>query len=589
MTKFFCFFSVTKRRFFRCLNLLISRTLIQDHQLINIQHCLEQALAAQRSGNSPAALETIDRAIRLAPRTAPLHDLRAQILSTLGRHPEAVEAAQRAVRLDPKSPTARRNLGDALLAAKRFDQAAQTYRLARALDPTDVRVHRNLGLAYAGQLQWPEAAAALRAALRLAPEDPGLHLSLGAALDAAGDRPASAASYAETLRRQPGNETAINRLARSLIDQNRLDEAEAMLRAALPHRADVATAWNDIGNSLICQGRLEEAAACIDQALAREPDLAVAHYNQAVIAFGTGRYANAWREWEWRWRRPGKSHPALPGKPWNSEPLNNQRLLIHEEEGLGDYIQFCRFVPLAAEHCEVSLRVPPALKRLVRSLKGAHTPFAPGTEPPCDLHISLLSLPAALNIDLATLPTAPYLHPEPDLVASWRARLAPLPGLRVGLAWAGNPAYVADHHRSLSPDLLSPFAGTPGVSFVSLQVGGAPWTMPSPEQRAALNLYDPTAELADLSETAALIAALDLVITVDSALAHLAGAIGHPVWLLNRFNTDWRWLRGHVDSPWYPSMRIFAQKRPGDWSPVIAEASAALREIKSSEGKKHLF
>jgi len=491
-----------------------------------------------------------------------------------------LKAAQRAVRLEPKNATLRRNLGNALLAAKQLEQAAQCYRLARTLDPTDIWAHHNLGLAYAGQQNWPEAIAAFRAALKLAPDQPDLHLSLGTALAATGDLPAAAANYAETVRRQPGNEIAINRLARTLIDLNRLEEAETMLRAVLPHRTDVATAWNDIGNALICQGRLEEAATCIDRALEREPDLAVAHYNRAVIAFGTGRYAEAWREWEWRWRRPGKSHPPLPGKAWTAEPLAGQTVLVHEEEGLGDYIQFCRFVPLAAERCQLHLRVPAALERLIATLSGAQNIFVPETipDPPCDLQISLLSLPAALGINLANLPTTPYLHAEPGLVTAWRARLAPLPGLRVGLAWAGNPAYVADRHRSLSPDLLAPLAGTPGVSFVSLQIGGADWTKPSLAQLAALDLYDPTAELTDLADTAALIAALDLIISVDSALAHLAGAIGRPVWLLNRFNTDWRWLRGRADSPWYPSLRVFTQPRPGDWEPVMEEVRSRMGE-----------
>ncbi len=542
------------------------------------QILFHQALAAQQAGKPEAALYVLEQAINLTPRAAAFHDLRGQLLSKLGHHTEAINSAERAVRLDPKSTALRHNLGNALLAAKNFDAAAQCFRRARVLDPRDPWVHYNLGLAYAGLHQWQEAANALRAALALAPNDPSLHLSLGAALEAAGSLPEAAEHFVAVLRPQPGNETAIHRLLHALIDLNRTTDAETMLRSQQPARHDQPAAWNDLANVLICQGRLEDAASCIDRALELDPHHAFAHYNRAMIAFGAGRYGEAWPEWEWRWQRPGKKRPATGGKLWQGEPLTGKRLLVHEEEGLGDFLQFCRFVPLMAERCEVFLRVPAALERVVGTLQGRQTSYAPETtpEPACDFHLSIMSLPRMLGIELETLPTAPYLYAEPDRVAAWRERIAPLPGLRVGLAWAGNPDYSADRHRSLPADIVARLAGIPGVSFVSLQIGGADWTKLSPTQGEALNLYDPTPDLTDLAETAALIMALDLVITIDSALAHLAGALGQKVWLLNRFNTDWRWLRGREDSPWYPTMRIFTQKQPGDWAAVIDEVREAL-------------
>jgi tetratricopeptide (TPR) repeat protein len=569
-------------------------------------------LLAHQAGQSAVGLPLIEHAIRLRPRAAAYHDSRGQALKTLGRLDEAIDAFRRAVRLDAQSFGAHYNLGNAYLAAERGEEAAKCYRRALLLNPNSVGAWNNLGDVCRRLQKLKEAAEAFRAALRLEPGAPELHFNVGRvlfedrqfaaaeasfaevvrlqpehgaahnmrgqALDRLGRFEAAIASHREAVRLMPGNILILNDLGVSLEMSYRFAEAESVFRTALRLAPNLADAHCNLGNHFLNAGRLEEAASCLAEALRLNPNHASAHSNLAVLYLVSGRYREGWEEAEWRWEAE-RFKRRFETPPWAGEPSVGRVLLVHEEQGVGDYIQFCRFVPLAAERARLRLRVPRSLQRLLRTLGGPWEAIVPrdgGAAPDFDLHCPILSLPRALGITLDNLPPAPYLRAEPAPVAAWRERLASLPGRHVGLAWAGNPDYPNDRGRSLAGGALAALAGTPGVAFVSLQIGGAPWTALSTEQRAALNLQDWTAELTDFADTAALIAALDLVVSVDTSIAHLAGALGHPVWLLNRFDTDWRWLREREDSPWYPSLRIFRQEQPGDWDGVLARVRAAL-------------
>lgn len=343
--------------------------------------------------------------------------------------------------------------------------------------------------------------------------------------------------------------------------------------------------YNNLGGALSDLGRPAEALACYDRALAIRPDDVSAHFGRSRPLLLRGEYAEGWREFEWR-RRGGTAEAiklrGFAQPQWQGEDVAGKTLLLHAEQGFGDTLQFCRYASLVGATARVILEVQPPLVRLCSSLAGVAQVVARGEPPPAfDLHCPLMSLPLAVGTTLDTIPSeVPYLAADPELVAGWRERLAGLDGLQVGLVWAGSlrpePELSAiDRRRSITLAMMAPLGEASGVSFISLQKRepGAQ----SANAELGLALHDFTANLQDFADTAALIEALDLVISVDTSVAHLAGALGKPIWLLNRFDTCWRWLLDRDDSPWYPQLRQFRQPRPGDWNSALHAARDALQ------------
>jgi tetratricopeptide (TPR) repeat protein len=486
-------------------------------------------------------------------------------LHQAGAPAAAATLYRRALAADPANADAHHLLGLALHAQGRMEAGLAALARARALRPAEPLYAGNLGRLH---LAAGDAAAA-EPLLRTAAADPAFAHDHGLALLRLG-RPAEAEA---ALRRahalNPHDRATAARLGNLLAERGQFDEAIALLAPF----AD-PDGRNNLGVALTAAGRLHEAIATLDRALKDSPGHADAAYNRATALLLAGRLPEAWPGFERRWHRRGFSPPfPHPSPRWRGEPTG-ERLLLHAEQGFGDTIQMARFLPALAARHRLVLALPRPLHRL-------HRPLVPGIEihdlaaplPEADLHCPLMSLPAALALDLPDLPgPGPYLSAEPSATAAWAARLAPLAGLRVGLAWAGNPAYPADAARSLPPAPLATLAGLPGVSLVSLQKGAAP---PIP-------MADWTADLGDFADTAALIANLDLVVSVDTAAAHLAGALGKPVWLLNRFAPCWRWMLGRDDSPWYPTLRQFRQPAPGDWTAVLLGVRDALAQAVSS-------
>jgi hypothetical protein len=303
-----------------------------------------------------------------------------------------------------------------------------------------------------------------------------------------------------------------------------------------------------------------------------------------------GRFEEGWKEFEWRWKTKQTSGGLrdFSAPLWSGEPIGDRVILLHAEQGLGDTLQFCRYVPLIASGARVVLEVQAPLVRLLSRLPGIMEIVARGDNlPSFDLHCPLLSLPRALGTTLETIPAAtPYLAADPARAANWRDRLTGLDGLRVGLVWAGGQRLAqqniaAGRRRSIALDTMAPLGGVSAVSFISLQKGEPAAQTTNPPRGMAL--HDFTADLHDFEDTAALVTNLDLVISVDTAVAHLAGALGKPVWLLNRFDTDWRWLLNRDDSPWYPTLRQFRQPSPGDWNTVIHDARVALQRLAAGD------
>ncbi len=388
----------------------------------------------------------------------------------------------------------------------------------------------------------------------------------------------------QALRLKPDLLEAVVTHGTVLRDLGRFEAAITRLSEAVRRRPDMVSVRDNLGIALKDSGRLTEAEAVYRAALAIEPEQPSVNYNLGILHLVAGRLAEGWEGLEYRWRLEGQQARPFGTPLWDGRALPaGTLLLLYAEQGLGDTVQFCRYVPLAAERARTVLLVRPETRRLLASLHPAVPVLTThDAVPEHAVQCPLLSLPRALGTTLETIPgTTPYLRAEPAAAAAWRDRLGRLDGLRVGLVWAGNPTYSYDQLRSIPFALLTRLLAQPGVSFVSLQKNAASArTLP-----AGARLHDWTAELADLADTAALIDGLDLVIGVDTAVVHLAGALGKPVWLLNRFDTDWRWLLGREDSPWYPTLRQFRQAQPGDWKGVIARVSAALAERVSGSAR----
>src|SRR5580658_181258 len=506
-----------------------------------------QAVADHRAGRLQQAEAGYRRILAADPGHADSLHYLGLIAAAIGRHDLAVALIGRALRSRPGAADFFNNLGLSLIALGRFAEAAEAHQRAIRLEPGMAAAHNNLGNA-------------LKAL----------------------DGPAAAeVHYRRALELDPGFAAAHNNLGAALADRDRLGEAESYYRAALRLDPVYPEAHNNLATSLRGQGRWEEAIEHCRRAVAQAPDHADAHYNLAWSLLLAGHYREGWREFEWRWRlEGGKGARTFDVPLWRGEPLGDRVLLLHAEQGAGDSFLFCRYVLLAARLGRVILEVPQPLVGLLAGLPGLAGIYPAGsTLPAFHLHCPLLSLPLAFGTEIGTIPAeVPYLHADPDRVACWQRRLAPHPGPRFGLVWAGNPAQRDDRRRSIAPARFAPLAEVPGLTLVSLQKRrGDP-------QPAGLDLFDPTADLVDYAETAALIEALDLVIGVDTGVVHLAGALGKPVWVLNRFEPYFVWLVDRTDSPWYPTLRQFRQLAPGEWDPVIESVRDALSAMEWRRG-----
>ena len=413
-----------------------------------------------------------------------------------------------------------------------------------------------------------------------------LHL-LGLIAHQEGQHARARALVTRALKERPGDPRFLNGLAGILRAEGRLEEACARLREVLARVPGDATALTNLGLILQDLGDSAGAVAAYEEVLRHEPEQPEARANRAIALLQQGRFAEGWREYEWRWRVPGFTTPAraFAQPAWDGAPLAGRTLFIHAEQGLGSAIQFVRYVPRVAEAGgRVVLECQPPLKRLFAEALGL--PDGPAAHvvtkgdaplPAFDVHAPLMSLPHRLGTTLATIPAeVPYLRAPAEACAGWAARLANAPSPRIGLTWAGNRNHPNDRNRSLAAAALAPITDAAGASFFSLQVGQAEGVAAF----APAAVSDLAPALTDFAETAAVIASLDLVISVDTAIAHLAGALAKPCWLLLPFPAEWRWLEGRDDSPWYPTFRLFRQRVRGDWGDVVARVAAALQQFR---------
>jgi len=554
----------------------------------NLNQVFGEAVSLHRQGKLREAEKLYARVLKVAPDHFDALNLLGAVKVQQGQFGEAQRLFSAAIKANPRVAAAWNNLGQAQYALKRPAEALQSFDKARALAPDDVDIlyqHANALLA----LDRPrEALAELQIVLARKPQHFEARLNSGLAQDKLGFPERALADIDAALALMPAHPIAYYNRGVVLIKLGRYAEAVATNERVVAAVPEHVGAWLNLGMALAQLRRFDAALASYSEVLARRKDHADAHFNRALALLTIGDYRSGFAEYEWRWRRTAApAQKNRGGRLWLGEfSLHGKTILLHSEQGFGDTIQFARYAPLlAAQGAEVVLEVPAELKSLLSRIDGAKAVVTRGeAPPPFDVHCPLGSLPLALKTDLPAVPAqVPYLSADEAHLQKWSPRIEKLPRPRIALAWSGNPAHDNDRNRSIAFASLQPLVRSPpamvegiGPSFISIQRDVR--STDAAQLAATAQLTHIGGELSDFSDTAAVLALCDLLITVDTAPAHLAGAMGRPVWVLVPFTPDWRWMLDGEATSWYPTVRLFRQTSLGDWAGVIARVAAALQE-----------
>ena len=574
-------------------------------------------------GRSSEAKESYRRAIRMNGRDADSMQMLAQLLDEPGEADEAIKLCKRVIELAPDREAVYLHLAFLLKSRGEMAAALELYGRAVALFPDSSDSHFSLGktLYEAGRPE--ESVACYERVLALKPDDTEAHNCLGRVLHERGDLGLARESYLRAVTLNPEFAEALSNLGALQMDAGEYKTGEAVLRRAIALKPDLWNAHCNLGSILARQGDAlgaiaafrtvlmanprdvptlcslgftldalgdeAGAASCFRLALEVQPGSSLARFNLSSHLLLEGNFADGWREYEQRWlvrQFAGKREPFAQPQ-WRGEPIRGARMYVYAEQGLGDTLQFVRYVPMLAElGAEVILEVQPALLELLEGLHPAVRVIVKGERPQeVDWHSPLLSLPGAFGTDLSNIPApVPYLQVDGGKCAAWSRRLEAADSLRVAVVWTGNPQHTRDRLRSIPFSQFRRLIAVAGTTFYALQKG---LTMAQRDELAAAGkVVDLGAELEDFTDTAAIMANLDLVITVDTSVAHLAGALGKPVWILLPHAPDWRWLRERGDSPWYPTARLFRQTVAGRWDSVLDQVERELQALVRGFGEE---
>src|SRR6478672_130050 len=539
----------------------------------NLGQALQEAVALQQQGRLREAEKIYTRVLKALPDQFDALNLLGTVKAQRGQAGEAYRLITAALKVNPRAPDAWVNLGIVLHALKRDQEALESFDKALGLKAGDADALYQRGNALMALGRAQDALGAFDEVLALMPRHPQARLNRGLALASLGRHQEAVAEFEAALVPSPNNPAAHYNRGISLFSLGRYADAVVAYDRALSVAADHVKAWNNRGLALQALNRHDEALASYAKAMELRRDYADAHFNEALTLLTIGEFRRGFEKYEWRWRRSGMPSPGRGyGRPlWLGEyPLERRTILLHAEQGLGDTIQFARYVPmLARAGAKVVLEVQPQFKALLRQIEGAAAVVARGEPLPAfDVHCPLGSLPLALKTEPATIPAeASYLKADDARIAKWRARIGALERPWVALAWAGNAQHINDRNRSIALSRLASLWSAASPRFIGIQreLRGEDAELLAREPR----VMQIGAELDDFADTAAVIALVDLVVSVDTSVAHLAGAMGRPVWILLPFSPDWRWALAGESSPWYPTARLFRQPTLGDWDSVI--------------------
>ena len=557
-----------------------------------------------QQGKPIQGIPYVEQALALKPDYADAHFNLGCTLQGLNRLEEAIVHYERALAVDPGSAGAHLNLGNALQTLNRHEEAIAHYQQTLALRPEDADAHNNWGNSLQALNRHDEATACYERSLALRPDHAEAHSNLGNSLFALNRHDEARAHYEKALALKPELAEAQNNLGHALQALNQIDAALACFARALAIKPDFAEAHNNWGNALQALNRHDEAIEHYETAIALKPDYAEAKWNKSLALLCLGRFREGWQLYEKRWRR--KEAVALPdfGLPlWSGRDDSAPRrrgipraraflgilfgrgdaapaanLLLQYEQGFGDAIQMLRYVPLLEQMgVRCWIQAPPALAALAqRSFPRARVVAPTQCPAEAEFRIPMLSLPLALKTySECDIPRAvPYLAVDEEKKAAWAARLANQRECTVGLVWRGRPTHQNDHNRSVPLAILAPLFSRKDIQFVALQKGLTKAELGELAQHDNVTMVD--GELDSFDDTAAAVSVLDLLISVDSAPAHLSGALGRPTWVLLPFSPDWRWSLARSDSPWYPTARLFRQESIDDWVGVIRDVGDSL-------------
>jgi tetratricopeptide (TPR) repeat protein len=547
---------------------------------INTAQILQDALSLHQQGRLREAEKLYMRALKAAPDNFDALHLLGLINAQNGQMGEAYRLMSAALRINPNVPDVLINFANVLHGLKRDDEALATIDKALALRPGDPDALLHRGNALIALNRPNDALPCFDAVLARDAGHRDALLNRGVARATLGHHEQALADFDAILARMPSDAEALYNRGTALIELGRYAEALFVFDKVLAAAPQHLRAWTNRGRALQALNRHEEAIASFDKARAIDKNYGDAHFNAALSLLALGNFRRGFADYEWRWKRTGMTDArrGYRGRLWLGEyPIDRRTILLLAEQGLGDTIQFIRYAPLLAQMgANVVLEVQPELKALLSTVSGVASCHARGeTLPAFDVYCPLGSLPLALKTETSSVPaTLPYVRTDDAQIAKWRPALEGLPGKRVALTWAGHARHANDRNRSIDLKLLEPLFKCEGISFVSIQ---RDLRGDDAARLAQFGITDFGPRLADMTDTAAVLALTDLLVSVDTSVVHLAGAIGRGAWVMLPFMPDWRWTLTNERSPWYPTMRLFRQRAPGDWPNVIATVRDALR------------
>ncbi|MGD0962088.1 MAG: tetratricopeptide repeat protein, partial [Methylomonas sp.] len=541
-----------------------------------------RGLALHELNQFEAALASYNQALAVKPDFAEAYNCRGLTLKALKQFEASLESYEQAIALKPDYAEAYFNFGIALQELKQFDAALASYGHALAIKPDYAETYMNLGIALQDMKQYEAAIGNYDYAIEVNPDYAEAFLNRGLALQELKQFDRALASYDRAIAVKSDFAEAYNNKGVLLHLLKQFPAALAAFDQSIAIKPDYAEAWHNRGHVFLDMLRIEPAMACYDEAIRLQPDFAGAYWDKALLKILLGEYGEGWRLYEWRWQDQQKDNVRNFAQPlWLGETdIKDKTLLIHAEQGLGDFIQFCRYASkLESLAAKVLLEAPKSLTALLSTLKNSVTILEQGQPmPDFDVHCPVMSLALACKTTLETIPAdTPYLYADSEKYNIWRERLGVKPRLRIGLVWSGSTVHKNDHNRSIPLQLFAPLFAATDFEFHVLQKEIR--AEDGEELKLLQNIRVHSEHLTDFTETAALAACMDLIISVDTSVAHLAGALAKPVWILLPFRPDYRWKLERTDSPWYPSATLFRQPAADDWDSVITALAEKLRVI----------